>query len=252
MKYLCGALVCLLLAVSVSAELPDRSELEARLAENPDDRAALYNLGLVLYLDGEPKEAIAPWSHLRELEPNDWQVITKLIQAYTACGESHKKVREQTISELYELRKSEEIPELTKAKFFIRDQIVYEDNRIYVFEYYDMDAGWRLGPLLWKFYITEENEPTGQLITVGSYDTTTALAIEQGRIEEDERIYHLDEYLDDGGHRTYGFFINKPDYDQIKATTLEILKGEKEPLSSFDPSTKTITIDPSEEKEEAE
>jgi len=247
MKYICATLFCFLLAVSASAEMPSIAELEARLEDEPNNEVALYNLGLQLYLANEPQKAISPWSRLKELAPYDWEVQKKLIQAYSACGASHKIERERAIAELYELRESEEAPELTNASFYIRDQFDFEDCRVYVFEYFDMEADWHFGPLLWKFKVTRDGETIEPLVTVGSYESTTQMAITEGHIEEDERIYHLDEYLADGAHRTHGFFKNKPDYDKIKASILLILEEELEPISSFDPNTNTITVDPPEE-----
>ncbi len=247
MKNICMTLLCLLLVVSASAEPSTIDELEARLKDDPNNEVVLYNLGMTLYLANEPQRACVPWSRLKELAPNDWEVQKKLIQAYSACGVSHKEKREQAIGELYKLRDSEEIPELSNATFFIRDQFAFEDRWVFVFEYYDMDAGWRLGPLLWKFYVTKDGEPTDRFVSVGSYDAVTILAVAKGQIEEDERMYHLDEYLADGAHRTHGFFFEKPDYDQIKALTLQIFEEELEPISTFDPNTNTITVDPAEE-----
>jgi tetratricopeptide (TPR) repeat protein len=247
MQYIYTTLLCLLLVVSGSSASPTIAELEAQVKEDPNDELVLYNLGLLLYLADEPQRAIEPWSRLMELAPDDWQVQIKLIQAYSASGEDHREKREQAIVELYGLRDSEEIPELSSTTFFIRDQFDFEDCRVYVFEYYDMEAEWRLGPLLWKFYVTIDNEPTGRLVSVGSYDLTTVMAVATGDIEEGERMYHLDEYLDGGAHRTYGFFTEKPDYDRIKASALQILEDKLEPISSFDPQTRTITVDTPEE-----
>jgi hypothetical protein len=217
-------------ACSLMAQAPTKEELNAALKENPENRSALYNLGLLSYMSGTPEESIDPWIKLERLEPHDWQLKAKIIQAYSASGQN--KEREKRIKELQSLRSSGKYPDLNEATFFIRDQFQAGEFYVYVFDYYDMDANWRMGPIAWKFYLTKEGEDVERFISLGTYDTTTQISRELGKIGEDDRIFHLDEYWSNGSHATHGMYTNIPKYDPIKAKVIEILKGEATPTSS--------------------
>ena len=221
------------MACSVFAQVPTKEELNAALKENPENRSALYNLGMVNYLGGTPEESIDPWTKLERLEPHDWQLKAKIIQAYSTSGQ--KEEREKRIKKLQDLRSSGQHPNLSKETFFIRDQFQSGNLYVYVFDYYDMDADWRMGPIAWKFRLTKDGEDVDRFISLGSYDATTQIAREMGDIEENDRMFHLDEYWLNGNHSTHGMYKNKPEYDSIKAKVVQILKGESTPQSSFKP-----------------
>ncbi len=223
----------LCVALGVWGNPPTISELEAELANNPNNPLTLYNLGLLYYLNEQFSEAIEPWEKLKSLEPDDWQLRTKLIQAYSASGKLEE--RENEIRELHTLRGSEKIPELSEATFFIRDQFHVENVKVFAIDYYDMDAGWRMGPLVWRFLLSKDGETLDWFISVGSYDVTTELMRAAGEIGKDERAYHLDGYWDSGRHQTYGIFKKKPDYDWVRKRVIEIISGNLNATSSFNP-----------------
>jgi len=226
-------LIFSLISCSLLAQAPTKDDLISELEENPENRAALYNLGLLNYLSGAPEDSIAPWLKLELLEPHDWPLKAKIIQAYSATGQTEE--REKRIKELKEQKASGEHPELNEEKFFIRDQFQAGDFYVYVFDYYDMDAGWHMGPLSWKFRLTQNGENIPRFISLGSYDTTTLFAREAGDIGENDRIFHLDEYWSDGSHATHGMYTNQPEYDPIKVKVIKILEGKSAPQSSFKP-----------------
>lgn len=243
MKIIPHLILCLF-SYSLLAQAPTKEDLLSALEENPESRSALYNLGLLNYLSGTPEDSIEPWIKLESLEPNDWKLKAKIIQAYSASGQKEK--REKRIAELRKLRASGEYPDLSEATFFIRDQFKAGDFYVYVFDYYDMDAGWRMGPIAWNFYLTKDGEDIERFISLGTYDTTTQIARELGDIGENDRVFHLDEYWPNGSHATHGMYKNKPDYDLIKAKVVHILKGETEPSSSFQPNANKSGDDNSE------
>ncbi|HAV12076.1 MAG TPA: hypothetical protein DCX06_01085 [Opitutae bacterium] len=220
-------------ACALCAQAPTKEELNAALKENPVNRSALYNLGLVNYMNGTPEQSIDPWIKLESLEPKDWQLKAKIIQAYSASG--RKKERDVRIKDLQSLRSSGKYPDLNEATFFIRDQFRAGEYYVYVFDYYDMDADWRMGPIAWKFYLTKDGEAVDRFISLGSYDATTQIARELGDIGGDDRVFHLDEYWSNGNHATHGIYKNIPEYDPIKAKVVQILKGEASPRSSLQP-----------------
>ena len=211
----------LLICVHAFASVPTLEQLQDQLADAPNKPSALYNLGLLHYLSNNYSEAIPPWKKLKSLDPEDWQLRTKLIQAYSASGKIEE--REAEITELRTLRASGKIQALSKAPFFIRDQFQINDIRIYVFDYYDMDANWHMGPLLWKFRPNRDGHALDWFISLGSYDGTTEFMRSTGQIGNKDRAYHLDGYWASGTHRTFELYNKKPDYDRIKEHVIEIL-----------------------------
>lgn len=229
MKFIFLTLLLCLLPLWSGAE-PTKAEFEAALAEDPDNPAALYNLGLFCYLDGDYAACIPPWEKLMALDPEDWQLRAKLIQAYSAAGQGEK--RDALIAELYRMRKSGDFPELSAEAFFIRDQFKVGDIEVFVFEYYDMDAGFYMGPLKWKFYLQQDGEQKDRFISLGSYEGTTQIAREMGDIGPNDRMYHLDEYWGRGNHATLGFYKQVPDYDLVRQQVIKTLEGKAAPLST--------------------
>lgn len=201
------------------------------LANDPTNPSLLYNTGLTAYLSGKPKDAIAPWSKLKEIEPTDWQVRSKLIQAYDSTGQ--KKERDEERTALLKLRKESKDKEFRKAKFYCRDQFREGDQRILVLEYFELEGD---KPIRLSFIlITPDGESTQTRYTLGSYDTTNEIAKEyvEKNGKPGDRLFHLDAYKQDGKvHELYEMFIGEPDYDRAKALVREILRGKRKPESS--------------------
>ncbi|MGE9291068.1 MAG: hypothetical protein ACQKBT_08765, partial [Puniceicoccales bacterium] len=143
--------------------------------------------------------------------------------------------RDKRIAQLHELRSSGKYPDLSAAKFFIRDQFQAGGFQVFVFDYYDMDAGWRMGPIALRFYLRKDGEEADRFLSLGSYESTTQIARDLGEIGENDRVFHLDGYWQDGRHATYGMYNNEPNYDLIRAKVVEILEGNAIPQSSSGP-----------------
>jgi tetratricopeptide (TPR) repeat protein len=198
------------------------------LEQDPKDPTLLYNTGLMAYLSGQPKEAVVHWSRLKEIDPDDWQLRTKLIQAYEASGQ--RKERDAERAGLLKLRKESADEELRKLRFFCRDQFTVSNARVMVFEYFELAGD---EPIRWSFNVFEADGRTVKArYTLGSYKTTNAIAREQKLIKPGERLFHLDGYKQGGkAHELFAFFVGEPDYDTVKAAVLEILQGKRKPLS---------------------
>ena len=218
------------LTATVAAAEQTKEELRLALKENPKNSWALYNLGLMTYLEDDFKAAAKHWKTLKELEPLDWQVREKLIQAYWGAGENETANTE--IAELRKARESGRHAELNKKGFFICDQFQVGKVRAFVLEYYEM-KGER--PLSWKFILKSGEETLSHYFSVGSYPSTTEGARNRGEIAINERLFHLDGYWDDGSHATYDFYRNRPDYQKIRQEVARIIKGEQKPVSSTTP-----------------
>jgi hypothetical protein len=188
---------------------------------------------LLNYLEGQFEQSVRYWVKLKKLSPHDWQLRAKLIQTYEANGQ--KKKRDQEINELRDLHDNGKNPKLTKSKFFIRDQFMVGNIRVFVFDYYNMDAEWHMGPLAWKFDLTKDGKAIDGFISLGSYDSITQLARASNAIKPNERVYHLDGYWGDGTHLTYGIYHKKPDYDWTKEKVVAILENKLEAITSATP-----------------
>ena len=221
------ALIIPLLVASVSAAQPDKESFEKALAENPEDRDALYNLGLAHYLEEEYPQAIEQWERLAKLEPGDAFLAAKLIQAYWAA--SRVEDADRAIRELRAARASGENKKLAEEKFFIRDQFVVGEIRAFTLEYFEL-AGER--PLLWKFILKSPDKEIDHHYSVGSYDFTTDFMRGKGELGPDERAFHLDGYWTNGNHETFRFFRDQPDYAAVRAMVIEIMKGDRKSISS--------------------
>lgn len=205
---------------------PTNEQLIEALEANPKNEAALYNLGQNLYFQKNYKEAAKHWSKLKTLAPTDWQVRTKLIQTYWADGKNDLTNNE--IKELRKARDSKKHPELSKAKFFIRDQFTVGKIKVFTLEYYELEGK---RPLAWKFILQTEGKDLDHHISLGSYPSTTTVARELKEIGEKDRIFHLDGYWRNGSHATYGMYKNQPNYKKIREQVTKILSEKKKPIS---------------------
>jgi tetratricopeptide (TPR) repeat protein len=237
------ALVLLLTVASALCAPPTKESLEKALAENPNDATALYNMGLLSYFEGAFEDASRNWEKLKILEPKNWQVREKLIQAYYAQG--NMDACNQEIAQIRAARKSGEHEELQKKGFVIRDQFAVGDVQVAVLEYYELEGD---RPRLWKFLLTEDDEFLRYHYSLGSYPSTSEYPRAIKEIGENDRIYHLDGYRANGVHKTFGFYVNQPSYTAVRGTVIKILKGEAEEISSTTPDTPPAASTPPDEK----
>ncbi|MBB5353953.1 tetratricopeptide (TPR) repeat protein [Haloferula luteola] len=220
-------LVALILASAVMAAEPSKDDFKKALEEDPNDRSALYNFGMASYMDEDYAQAIDSWQRLEKLEPADWQLKAKLIQAYWAAGQHDKA--EATIGELRAARSAGKSDELKKQTFFIRDQFVVGEFRVFTLEYFDL-AGER--PLLWKFILRSGDKAASRYFSLGSYDSTNEFMRTNGDLKPDERAFHLDGYSSNGDHQTFSFFRERPKYEAVRSQVIEILHGKRSEISS--------------------
>jgi tetratricopeptide (TPR) repeat protein len=199
---------------------------EKILVEAPDATGVLYNAGLAAYMCGKYEVGAKHWKRLKTLDPNDWQVRSKLVQAYQALGK--KELRDKEIKDLHKLRKDSEDEELKKMESFCRDQFVVGERRVYAYEHYEL-----VGERAVKFWfgVYDEKGEKEYSLSLGSYEYMTRMMREVGQLEEDQRAYHLDGYWPER-HATYRFYKSQPDYDELKVLIVGIVKGEIKPMSS--------------------
>jgi tetratricopeptide (TPR) repeat protein len=201
------------------------------LAKDPKNPVLLYNAGLMASLCEKPNEAIAFWTQEKTIEPDNWRLRAKLIQAYEAASDA--KQRDSEREELFKLHKKAVDGELKKLEYYCRDQFSVGKKRIMVFEHFELqgDHAVRL-----RFMVLK---PDGQDVeakySLGSYRTTNDIAREMKEIKPGERLFHLDGYFQGGrSHRTYAFYTNEPKYETVKAAVKEIVEGKRKPTSGTD------------------
>jgi hypothetical protein len=192
----------------------------------PDSIGLLYNGGLAAFMSEDYEQALAMWKKVKLLDEEDWQVRAKLIQTYQNLGRISERDVER--KELFELRRSGKIKELSDAEFYVREQSEIAGRRIMVFEHFEL-KGERA--LRYAFYILDQDGKPEFRISLGSYETTNRIWREMGKRKPDERLFHLDGYFN-GGHATYGMFEKEPTYDETREMVRGILEKEKKPISS--------------------
>jgi len=198
------------------------------LAKDPKNPTLLYNAGLMAYLTDKAKDAVACWSQLKALEPDNWRVRAKLIQAYEAVGQ--QKQRDAERAELFKLRKETEDKDLKDLKYYCRDQFSVGTTRIMVFEYFELEGD---EPIRLSFDLLEpEGKPVKTRYSLGSYKATNEVAKETKKIKPGQRLFHLDAHKQGGDtHELYELYVGEPEYDSIKKAVKEILEGKRKPSS---------------------
>jgi tetratricopeptide (TPR) repeat protein len=215
------------------------------LVEYPEDEGALYHAGIAAERLDNNREAIDLFKKLIAVNEKDWQVIERLIFLHNDIGDITG--RDHYRSMLVTLWSSKSIVELSERPIYLIDKFEMDDSVIYVFNSFEL-VGER--PIRYKFNIYDSKTPAPEdgpayVISLGSYNTTTEFSRQSGKIGPTDRLFHLDGYAVDGSHRTYGFYLNEPTYDKVRAHVVDILSGKVKELSSFQPNADdsgTITL----------
>lgn len=201
---------------------------EQGLAEEPKGAGLLYNAGLSAYFLANYEVAIAHWKQLKHLDPTDWKLRTKLIQAYQAAGLEAQRRSEQ--EELVNLWKITENAEFKAQDSYTMDQFKVGDRLVLTRVPFQSKPDRKV---LYKFLITRPgvDELEDYYLSLGSYEATTQFARESGQIKAGERLYHLDQYLP-RGHATFAMVAGLPAYGDVKQWVREIVEGKRKPATS--------------------
>jgi tetratricopeptide (TPR) repeat protein len=194
------------------------------LAILPGDPSLLFNGGLAAYMAKDYATAADLWKQLKSAEPEDWQVRTKLVQAYQAMGKLQERDAER--AELFQLRKTGKITELSQLPHYCREQFEVNKLKVMVFEHFELKGD---RALRYAFRVLDEaGDAEAFRISLGSYETTNAIWRETAnpKPKAGDRLFHLDGYFKDG-HVTYGMFTPEPSYDDIRNRVIKILEAQK-------------------------
>lgn len=201
---------------------------EQGLAEEPKGAGLLYNAGLSAYFLGNYPVAIEHWKLLKHLDPTDWRLRTKLIQAYQASGLEGERRSEQ--EELVNLWKVTANPEFKAQDSYTMDQFKVGDRQVLTRVPFQSKPDRKV---LYKFLITKPgvDDLEDYYLSLGSYEATTQFARESGQIKANERLYHLDQYLP-RGHATFAMVAGLPAYNEVKQWVRDIVEGKRKPATS--------------------
>jgi tetratricopeptide (TPR) repeat protein len=197
------------------------------LAILPKDPALLFNAGMAAFASKDFNTALDLWKQLKAVDPLDWHVRAKLIQAYQALGKNAERDAERT--ELFEMWKKGEPAELKQEVEFCREQFEVKGVKVMAFEHFELKGERALR------YVFSILDATGQAedwrISLGSYNFTNNVWRETTKPtpKEGERLFHLDGYFKGGSHATYGMFAPEPTYDEVRARVIKILEEKSKP-----------------------
>jgi tetratricopeptide (TPR) repeat protein len=209
-----------------------QSNYEALLKLLPDNPSILYNGGFAAFLNNDIDTAVRFWARLKDLEPNDWQVRAKLIQAYQRLERTADRDRER--NELFDLRKGGKNKELNEQVEYCRDRFTSGGRSVLAFELFEFK-----GPrgIRYVFSVMNDNDAEDYRISLGSYDITDAIWREMTKPtpKDGVRLFHLDGYFKNGAHATYGMFPGEPTYEATKKLVVGILEKANKPISATIP-----------------
>jgi hypothetical protein len=213
-----------------------RQALLAIIAARPRDPSdALRVLGLMDLEDGKSSDARPLIQQLMKLRPGSFAGWELMIQADQAAGD--REDRDADIQSLYTAWKSALDPAIRAQMAFTRDRIFGPKHTLIAKETLEP-----IGDDILRFLFQPADEPGQQrhLIVVRSDIETNDRWREDGTIAGSAVVYHLDtlEQLSNGRlqARPYEFYLQPPDYDQVRAKVVQILDGTVQPLTgSADP-----------------
>ena len=171
------------------------------------------NLGLAdAYLKtGQPKKALPHFEYYAS-EYKEFYALARLVQTYQSL--SMYEERDARIEELHKLWNS---TTGEKPAGFIRDVFIDKDMKLLAFQEYSPKSP----NIIFYRFTYSDNASSSNFISLGSYDSTTEITRELENKPEGWRLYHLDGYCE-SMHSTYGFYDEKPTYDQVRKAVLDI------------------------------
>jgi hypothetical protein len=213
-----------------------RQTLQTIVSARPRDPSeALRLLGLMDLEDGQWRDARPLIQQLMKLRPGSFAGWELMIQADQAAGDNQG--RDADIQGLYTAWKSALDPAIRAHLAFARDRIFGPKHTLIAKETLEP-----VGDDILRFLFEPADQPGQQrhLIVVRSDGGTNDRWREDGTIAGSAVVYHLDtlEQLPNGRLRArpYEFYMQPPDYDQVRAKVVGILDGTAQPLTgSADP-----------------
>lgn len=204
---------------------------DAIIAANPPDPSqALYAAGLIDLQDGDWRTAKPYVERLVKLRPGSFQAWELMVQIEQAAGDPED--RDLAIQSLYDAWHNTPDPRIRSQVSFVRDHIVGPKHTLIAQQ--TLETG---GDAILRFLFQPADEAgkPRHLIVVRSDDATNERWRENGTVPYGTVVYHLDtvETLGNGRSvvRPYKYYLEPPDYDEVRAMVVTILAGTAKPLS---------------------
>ena len=198
--------------------------IEEVISLAPNQASLLWNLATFSVEVGKHKKALKYWLKLKQLEPKNMHVLSKIIQSYQALNQI--KNRDNAIVKMLEMYKSNVDPTYIKKNKFCRQQYKVGDWNIFVFQYFDPGEE---NLYFYRYSVTDISGRELFWLSLGSYQSTTMISRELGSISASQRAYHLD-YYGKNLHATHGMYTRKPAYDDLSKIVREIIMQKSKEL----------------------
>lgn len=195
----------------------------------PNNASVLYNAGFAAYNFKDYSHAIEMWKKLKSIDPADWQVRAKLIQAYQAI--SNLPERDVERAGLIDMWKSGSNADLKEQVEYCRDRFEVGDKIVMGWEHFRLEGN---RAIRYQFDIAGKDKTDEEFrISLGSYEQDNLIWRERTnpKPKDGDRLFHLDGYFKNG-HATYGMFSQEPSYDEVRHMVIDILEGKLKPVAS--------------------
>jgi tetratricopeptide (TPR) repeat protein len=205
----------------------------------PDASGVFNNLGLVALRLGDRELQAQSLQRYLELRPDEPQSMTRLMRAYQALGKV--KERDAQRERIFTVWKALPAAEKEKTRDYLRDEFDVGEVHIMVIEIFEPAAPMNI---LYRFEAEDASRKPLYVFTLETGDSDTKFARERGTLRNDERIYSLDRYENNGQvsrHSTFGLMSKRPDYDAVRAMVVDAVEGRLRPVTS---STRPIPQQP--------
>lgn len=205
--------------------------MKARLKQNPSGHNNRYMVAQTLFLLGEYEDALREWLEVeRATKDTDLTLKEKLIQTYEQLDNAEEV--EARVKALLDLRAKTEDDEYKNKKFFCRDQFSVDNVKFMSFHYFDFP---KVETCYAIFRLDEEGEVASKF-KFWSCKETNIVAKALDDMTEDQRLYHIDEYVDRDKYN-YLHTKQKLTYRQFKDRVLEKMKKGEARFSDANAST---------------
>lgn len=191
------------------------------LTADPDNAVAdLYAATAALEQYNGPL-AVQYAEKARQLDPQSWKIHTTLVAAYAAAG--MKQQRDDERAQLAKLHATG-APDARKASGFLLEMFPVGSRQVNAIQYFEP-----MGKLhtYYRFLVHDQATHTSQEIDVESndFDERSWEQAHAAQAAQGERHFQL---TDASGNKDYRTFSGKPDYDQIRAMVVGILRTQSQ------------------------
>lgn len=179
----------------------------------------------------EWKEALKIFDKAYMANPDEWNLLCKVIQCHQALG--NQEERNEHIRTLYRMATSGKVP----TNKYCREQISTEHGTVLTFELFQLAYEKGLPVLYMQWEKVQENPQLPQMVSFGSHENLNEQRRLTGLLPDGHRVYHIDAHGARGEHGVIEYIMSdkKPTYDQVRQTMLDAIVGKAQPLKETPP-----------------